>query len=65
METVTVPAGTFNSLRVDLVMTFRSSDLDADYEISDWFAPDVGMVKSSAGSDYGSFTLELESYAIP
>lgn len=69
MESVTVPAGTFNALRIDLVMTFvttfSNSDLEMSYRISDWFAADVGLVKSSAQSDLGDYDLELESYAIP
>ena len=66
MESVTVPAGTFNAMRIDIAMGFKYADIETSYQISDWFAPGVGMVKSSAQSDFGGdYDLALESFAIP
>jgi hypothetical protein len=67
METVTVPAGTFNAMRVDLTMAWTSGGegLDMTYLITDWFVENVGLVKTSAEADFGSYSLELVSYSIP
>lgn len=68
LETVTVPAGTFNAMRVDLTMAWTSDDnnsLDMTYQITDWFVENVGLVKTEAQADFGSYSLELDSYSIP
>ena len=76
-ESVTVPAGTFEALKVAVDVTL---DVDASYEgitlpvsffgdYTYWFAPGVGWIKSSGtGSVLGSSfseTTELQSYNIP
>jgi hypothetical protein len=76
-ESVTVPAGTFQALKVDVDVTL---DLDATYsgislpvsfsgDYTYWFAPGVGWVKASGtGAVLGSSftdTTELQSYNIP
>lgn len=53
MESVTVPAGTYDALRVDatidiLVSAFHVSA--GTYTTSTWLAPDVGIVKSQGAS---------------
>lgn len=76
-ETVTVSAGSFEALKVDVDV---SLNVDASYEgitlpvsfsgdYTYWFAPGVGWVKASGtGSGLGSSfseTTELQSYEIP
>ena len=77
MESVTVPAGTFDALRVEVNVTL---DIEATYsgitlpvtfsgDYTYWFAPNVGWVKASGtgtvlGSSF-SDTTELQSYSIP
>lgn len=70
IETVAVPAGEFQALRVDctnkidvyisgaLAFTFNSTDVA-------WHAPGAGMVKSSGTSDMGSTEIVLLAYRIP
>lgn len=77
MESVTVPAGTFDAMKVDGVLTLdltaTVSGLSIPVKITMnntlWFAPGVGMVKTvSQGSVAGTSindTLELQSYNIP
>lgn len=77
MESVTVPAGTFDAMRVDGVLTLNLTALVSGLSIpvqitmntTSWFAPGVGMVKTStSGSVAGTAindTLELQSYNIP
>jgi hypothetical protein len=76
-ESVTVPAGTFEALKVEVDVTLN---VDATYEgitlpvsfsgdYTYWFAPGVGWVKASGtgnvlGSSF-SETTELQSYHIP
>jgi hypothetical protein len=76
-ESVTVPAGTFEALKVDVDVTLN---INATYEgitlpvsfsgdYTYWFAPNVGWVKASGtgnvlGSSF-SDTTELQSYSIP
>ncbi len=77
MESVTVPAGTFDALRVEVNVTL---DIEATYsgitlpvtfsgDYTYWFAPNVGWVKASGtGSVLGSSfndTTELQSFNIP
>ena len=76
-ESVTVPAGTFNALKINVDVTL---DLKAAYEgitlpvtfsgkYTYWFVQDVGWVKASGtgnvlGSSF-SETTELQSYTLP
>ena len=76
-ESVTVPAGAFDALKVEVDVTLN---IEATYEgitlpvsfsgdYTYWFAPNVGWVKASGtGSVLGSSfsdTTELQSYSIP
>jgi hypothetical protein len=76
-ESVTVPAGTFDALKVEVDVTLN---IDATYEgitlpvsftgeYTYWFAPNVGWVKSTGtGNVLGTAftdTTELQSYGIP
>jgi hypothetical protein len=52
-ESVTVPFGTFNALRVDATIRIEVSPFHIEagtYTVSTWLAPDVGMVKSEGTS---------------
>jgi hypothetical protein len=76
-ESVTVPAGTFDALKVEVDVTLN---INATYEgitlpvsfsgdYTYWFAPGVGWVKASGtgsvlGSSFSDIT-ELQSYNIP
>jgi hypothetical protein len=76
-ESVTVPAGSFDALKVEVDVTLN---IEATYggitlpvvfsgEYTYWFAPNVGWVRSSGtgnvlGSSF-SDTTELQSYSIP
>lgn len=77
MESVTVPAGTFNAMKVQSTSTFKVSadyfgfsvPLTSGVNATFWFAPGVGWVKSTetgqlAGTSVNS-TTELQSYSIP
>lgn len=76
-ESVTVPAGTFDALKVavnvalNVDATYEGITLPVSFsgEYTYWFAPGVGWVKSSGtgnvlGSSF-SDTTELQSYSIP
>ena len=70
IETVNVPAGEFQALRVDCatkIDIFISGTLAFTLNSSSavWYAPGVGMVKSSGASDMGSTEIVLLSYRIP
>ncbi len=77
MESVTVPAGTFNAMKIQSTSTFKvvadyhglSLPLTSVVNTTFWFAPGVGMVKSTedgelAGSSLSAST-ELQSFNIP
>ena len=72
LEAVTVPAGTFQALRIDGTLTSESDpypSLNLTVDASSWFAPRVGLVKN-AGHIYGqtadyTYALDLVSYNIP
>lgn len=77
LESVSVPAGTFNAMKIELHTTFSITatfqGIGIPVSISGvstlWYAPGVGMVKSTdsgefSGSSYTS-TTELQSYSIP
>jgi hypothetical protein len=71
-EEVTVPAGTFNTMRLDVTSKSESDpypSLNNDVQASVWYAPGLGLVKNSghisgesAGYDY---EMDLVSYKIP
>lgn len=77
VEEVTVPAGTFQAMRVDSTVTFdltaQVGDVSAPVSLestsSSWFAPEIGLVKTvgtdTMFSEGATVTLELVSYSIP
>jgi hypothetical protein len=70
VETVTVPAGTFEAIRVDGSATTSVSggfiDLPAtSWSESFWYAPGVGIVKWVHNGEGYTGTGELSSYSIP
>ncbi len=53
LESVTVPAGTYNALRVDATIHIQVTSLHVPagtYTITSWWAPGVGLVKSEGTS---------------
>ena len=67
-ESVTVPAGTFDAMRIDFVMRFAGPDTESAFEFSDWFVKDLGLVMSTAQQTTGGsldFRQELLDYSIP
>lgn len=73
-ESVTVPAGTFDAMKVEcqvaMTITVTMEGLSipptAINSTSDaWYAPNVGWVKSVESSGVGSNTIELQSYSLP
>lgn len=76
-ESVTVPAGTFNAMKIhaeivlDIQVTFSGIKTPVQFTSSSdmWYAPDVGWVKSTGsgdimGTSYNE-SIELQSYNIP
>jgi uncharacterized protein DUF3108 len=73
-ESVTVPAGTFNAVRVDcqtdMTITVTVSGVEVPTNVSTtsttWYAPGIGMVKSdNVISGAENNTIELTAYTIP
>ena len=73
VESVTVPAGTFDAMRVDCTtvlnpwMNMEGTEIKNTITLagSNWYAPNVGLIKqASTGSGLDS-TTELLSYNIP
>ena len=76
-ETVTVPAGTFEAVKiqsnstVDIIATFEGIEVPIKFNGTTitWYAPGVGYVKSVESGDFGgeafSAATELQSYNIP
>ena len=70
-ETITVPAGTFQSLRVEVAGEIESplSGTTFEYDSTEWFAPGVGLVRYEGhmadGGDLSAVTYELTGYSIP
>jgi len=73
-ESVTVPAGTFNAVRVDcqteITITISLNGVEVPTSVSttstSWYAPGVGMVKSdNVISGAENNTIELTAYTIP
>ena len=71
-ENVSVPAGSFDALRIDGTLQSISDpypDLNLTVQESSWFAPGVGLVKTSGHifgktADY-TYVMVLVSYKIP
>jgi hypothetical protein len=73
-ETVTVPAGTFEAIRVDcqvnIIITITMAGMDIPTNVNStttaWHAQGVGMVKSVSNQDTDlSTSIELTAYNIP
>ncbi|MBL8050041.1 MAG: hypothetical protein JNM46_02375 [Anaerolineales bacterium] len=76
-ETITVPAGTFDAIKIqanstiDIVGEFQGIQVPMTITGSTitWYAPGVGYIKSISNSDFGgapfTVTTELQSYNIP
>jgi hypothetical protein len=76
-ETVIVPAGTFDAVKiqststVDIVSVFAGADTPINFSGTTitWYAPGVGYVKSVENGGFGgeafSTTTELQSYSTP
>jgi hypothetical protein len=73
-ESVSVPAGTFDAVRVNcqvsMSITINMNGLEVPTQIesadSIWYAPGVGMVRTeSVISGFGNSTIELTAYNIP
>jgi hypothetical protein len=76
-ETVTVPAGTFEAIKIqsnstiDIISTFAGTEVPIKFNGTTiaWYVPGIGYVKSVENGDFGgdafSATTELQSYSIP
>src|SRR3989304_186328 len=70
-ETITVPAGTFQALRVEVAGEIESplSGATVGYERPEGVAPGVGLVRYEGhmpeGGDLSAVTYELTAYSIP
>jgi hypothetical protein len=76
-ESVTVPAGTFDAIKiqasstVEILVPFGNEQVPMKYSGTSitWYAPGVGFVKSIENWDLGSApytaTTELQTYVIP
>jgi len=76
-ETITVPAGTFEAIKiqsnstVDIMSVFAGMEVPIKFNGTTitWYAPGVGYIKSVENGDFGgeafSTTTELQSYSIP
>lgn len=66
MERISVPAGDFSALRVECSAAIQIRILDTALTVNisrfDWYAPTVGLVKSSGSSEMGTFELILLTY---
>lgn len=73
MEAVSVPAGTFEALRVEcavqmlITATVEGTSFDTNLSsiTTSWYAPKVGMVKSATVGGGLDSTTELTSYSLP
>jgi hypothetical protein len=70
IESVTVPAGTFEALRVDgnesVSMTGLGQDVNATVSMTYWYAKGVGVVRYTSSTSEGSSSGgELTSYMVP
>ncbi len=77
MESVTVPAGTFNAMKIQGASTFNVTanysglgiPLTAVVNSTFWFAPGVGLIKSTQSGQLVGISMnsstELQSYSLP
>ena len=73
MESVTVPAGTFNAMRIDVVTVFTIETTVSGTTVpvtlnitgSAWYAPGIGMVKTVSTTEGIASTIVLTAYTIP
>jgi len=79
MESVTVPAGTFEAMRVEAILHFDlqvvleggiTAPMAFDLQTTNWWVPGVGWVKSDSATsgdagEIGSGSSELVSFSIP
>ena len=74
LEQITVTAGSFNAMKVEVNVTSQATVAGRTTNIIvdgfDWYVPNVGVVKSSYtvqvnGAPYPGTTAELQSYHIP
>jgi hypothetical protein len=77
METISVPAGTFEAMKIEFDLTFNINASVSGLTIpvtingttTSWYAPGVGWVRSVDNSDFMgqaiSTTIELTSYNVP
>jgi hypothetical protein len=60
LETVTVPAGIFEAMKVQIDAVSVADDIGFR-----WYAPGVGLIKMHNKASWGEATHELVSYVIP
>ncbi|MFZ1042577.1 MAG: hypothetical protein WCA79_20805 [Anaerolineales bacterium] len=74
LESVTVPAGTFNAMKIQIDVTSQATTATRTNNIAvdgfEWFVPGVGTVKSSVGvkvngTAYPGTEDQMQSYNIP
>ena len=74
LELVTVPAGTFNAMKIQIDVTSQATTATRTNNIAvdgfEWFVPGVGAVKSSVGvkvngTAYPGTDDQMQSYHIP
>jgi hypothetical protein len=73
VESVTVPAGTFDALRVDceihttITVTISGNDVQTPLSMTStsWYAPNVGLVRTSNVTNGETISMDLTSYQIP
>ena len=76
-ETITVPAGTFEAVKIqsnstiDISTSFEGIEVPVKFNGTtiSWYVPGIGFVKSVENGDFGgtafAATTELQSYSIP
>ncbi len=73
MESITVPAGTFQAMRIDVVTVFTIETTVSGTTVpvtlnitgSVWYAPGIGMVKTITTAEGIAATIVLTAYTIP
>jgi hypothetical protein len=73
MEDVTVPAGTFSAMRIDVETTFIIETTIAGTTVpvelhmtgSVWYAPGIGMVKNTSSGEGIDTIIVLTAYSVP
>jgi hypothetical protein len=71
-ESVSVPAGTFDALRLEMhgTLSFGDEEGSMDQGVESWYVPGIGTVREVSGASFGggpayTQTFELTSYSIP